>query len=123
MNETSDRRAIGHDPFADMDIDADGWTNPPAEETSPAEEEKAEVAKEPAEMSETRPADPAPSPVMNVGAAPASAREAASAPLTETTLLDWLFSDAAHPDASYPRLRDFPTSQEAAKLLHDWLHS
>ena len=123
MNETSDRRAIGHDPFADMDIDADGWTNPPAEETSPVEEEKAEVAKEPAQVDEVSPVASAPSLVMNVDAAPASAREADAASPTETTLLNWLFSDAAHPDASYPRLRDFPTSQEAAKLLHDWLHS
>ncbi|MFP4393974.1 MAG: hypothetical protein ACLFTI_01815 [Anaerolineales bacterium] len=113
MNETSDRRAIGHDPFADMDIDADGGTNPPAEEAVPAEKEAIERALHPAETSGAPPADPAPS----------AAREAASAPPTETTLLNWLFSDAAHPDASYPRLRDFPTSQEAAKLLHDWLHS
>ena len=121
MNKRSDHGVIGHDPFADME--ADGREKSAVEEVAPAEKGEAEVAKEPAQVDEVSPVASAPSPVMNVDAAPASAREAASAPLTETTHLNWLFSDAAHPDASYPRLRDFPTSQEAAKLLHDWLHS
>ena len=118
MNERSDRRAIGHDPFADME--ADGWEQPPAEEMAPAEKEEAEVAKAPAQVDEASPVASAPSPEM--APEPSSAPEAETASFTEVTLLNWLFSDAAHPDASYPRLRDFPTSQEAAKLLHDWLH-
>ncbi|NBD36822.1 MAG: hypothetical protein GVY30_12610 [Chloroflexi bacterium] len=123
MNEKSDRRAIGHDPFADME--ADGWEKPSAEEVAPSEEEEMEKAAELVEMSEAPPVASAPSPAMDVEAT----TELASAPKTETVsfteviLSDWLFSDAAHPGASYPRLRDFPTSQEAAKLLHDWLHS
>lgn len=123
MNEKSDRRAIGHDPFADME--AAGWEQPAAEEMAPAAEEEAEVAKAPAETNAAAPVASAPLPEMEVETAAelASAREGEAASFAEVTLLDWLFSDAAQPDASYPRLRDFPTSQEAAKLLHDWRHS
>ncbi len=104
-------------------MEAAGWEQSAAEEAAPAEKEEVEIAKAPAGGGEAAPVASAPSPEMEVAAEPASAAEDETAPLTEVTLLDWLFSDAAQPDASYPRLRDFPTSQEAAKLLHDWLHS
>lgn len=102
-------------------MEADGWEKLPAEEVAPADEEEAEVAKEPAQVEDASPVASTPSPEM--ATEPASAQEDETASFTEATLLNWLFSDAAHPDAPYPRLRDFPTSQEAAKLLHDWLYS